>query len=223
MSAYGGPQIVSDGMIFFLDSSNPKSYPGAGTVWTDMSGFSNNITLINNVGFSTINAGSLVFNGTNNYAEGTNSASLDASTSMTVSAWIRITNFSGLMSIVGKGSTSPAGGWDFRLDGNTQLNLVKYAITDQKVTINALSANVWQNLCAVQGPANVTYYVNGSGVGIFNNSSSFVASTANLRVARDRDITYTPSNIGQIMIYNRTLSALEIQQNFNALRGKYGI
>jgi hypothetical protein len=30
-------------------------------------------------------------------------------------------------------------------------------------------------------------------------------------------------NVGNVQIYNRALSATEVQQNFNALRGRYGI
>ena len=34
---------------------------------------------------------------------------------------------------------------------------------------------------------------------------------------------YGSSNISQVQIYNRALSAQEVSQNFNALRGRYGI
>ena len=223
MSAYGGPLISSNGLIFFLDSANPKSYPGSGTLWSDISGYANNTTLINSVGFTTLSAGTLVFNGTNSYAEGNNSATLDASTSMTIACWVRPLSFKSNMSIVGKGSTSPSGGWDFRIDGDTNVNLVKYGVVDQRVFFPAIAANNWYHICACQGPLSVTYYINGSSVGVYPNPTPFIASTANLRISRDRDTIYTASNIGQIAIYSRILDANEIQQNFNALRGRFGV
>ena len=38
MAGNSGPKIVTDGLIFKLDASNNKSYPGSGTTWTDLSG-----------------------------------------------------------------------------------------------------------------------------------------------------------------------------------------
>jgi hypothetical protein len=35
------PRIVTDGLVLALDAGNPKSYPGSGTAWTDLSGNGN--------------------------------------------------------------------------------------------------------------------------------------------------------------------------------------
>ena len=40
-NAYG-PQIVTEGLVCCLDANNPKSYPGAGTTWYDLSGHGSN-------------------------------------------------------------------------------------------------------------------------------------------------------------------------------------
>ena len=39
-----GPQIVTEGLVCCLDANNPKSYPGAGTTWYDLSGHGSNGT-----------------------------------------------------------------------------------------------------------------------------------------------------------------------------------
>ena len=39
--------IITSGLVLNLDASNAASYPGSGTVWTDLSGLNNNGTLIN--------------------------------------------------------------------------------------------------------------------------------------------------------------------------------
>jgi len=57
------PKIVTDGLVLCLDAGNPKSYPGSGTTWTDLSGNSNNGTLVNGVGYNGSNLGSLSFDG----------------------------------------------------------------------------------------------------------------------------------------------------------------
>ena len=37
MSCVIGTNIVNDGLVLYLDAANPKSYPGSGTVWKDLS------------------------------------------------------------------------------------------------------------------------------------------------------------------------------------------
>jgi hypothetical protein len=64
---YYGPKIVTSGLVLCLDAANKRSYPGTGTTWTDLSGNSNNGTLINGPTFSAGNQGSIVFDGTDDY------------------------------------------------------------------------------------------------------------------------------------------------------------
>ena len=62
------PRIVTDGLVLCLDAANKRSYPGAGTAWTDLTANKNNGTLTNMTdNFSTDGAGSLTFDGTDEY------------------------------------------------------------------------------------------------------------------------------------------------------------
>lgn len=58
MAAHGGPNIVEDGLVLYLDAANKKSYPGSGTVWKDLSGNGNDGTLTNGPTFGSTNLGS---------------------------------------------------------------------------------------------------------------------------------------------------------------------
>ena len=60
MGFYRGPNIVTDGLVFAIDAGSERSYPGSGTVATDLVG-TNNGTLTNGVGFSNVNGGTLGF------------------------------------------------------------------------------------------------------------------------------------------------------------------
>jgi hypothetical protein len=64
----GGPNVVMDGLVLYLDAGNRISYPGTGTVWSDISRGGNNGTLTNGPTFNSGNGGSIVFDGTNDYA-----------------------------------------------------------------------------------------------------------------------------------------------------------
>ena len=38
----GGPNIVTDGLVFYVDAANQKSYPGTGTTVNDLTSNQNN-------------------------------------------------------------------------------------------------------------------------------------------------------------------------------------
>ena len=38
MGAFGGPDIITDGLVLALDAGSERSYPGTGTTWKDLSG-----------------------------------------------------------------------------------------------------------------------------------------------------------------------------------------
>jgi len=67
---YSDPMpTVRRGLIMNLDASNPSSYAGVGTVWYDISGNNNHVTLFNGVSFSgSGQSGYFYFDGTNDYA-----------------------------------------------------------------------------------------------------------------------------------------------------------
>jgi hypothetical protein len=69
MGAFAGPDGVESSLVLALDAANPKSYPGSGTTWTDLSGNGNNGTLVNGVGYVGTNGGALSFDGSNDYVE----------------------------------------------------------------------------------------------------------------------------------------------------------
>jgi hypothetical protein len=46
------PKIITDGLVLYLDAANTRSYPGSGTVWTDLSRVGNNGTLTNGPTFN---------------------------------------------------------------------------------------------------------------------------------------------------------------------------
>ena len=64
------PRIVTNGLVLCLDAANKRSYPGAGTTWTDLSHNPTNLTLYNGLSYSDEGNGSLLFDGTDDYASG---------------------------------------------------------------------------------------------------------------------------------------------------------
>ena len=83
MGAAAGPDIIEDGLILCLDAGNRQSYAGSGTVWRDLVG-SNNGTLTNSPTFNSANAGSIVFDGVNDYVSITNNSTLRPTNELTI-------------------------------------------------------------------------------------------------------------------------------------------
>ena len=59
----GTPRIVTNGLVLNLDAARQNSYAGSGTTWRDLSGNGNTGTLVNGVGYTGSNGGSLVLMG----------------------------------------------------------------------------------------------------------------------------------------------------------------
>jgi hypothetical protein len=77
MSVSSGPRGISSGLIFSTDPANVKSYKGSGSLLQNAAG-AGSLTLTNGPTFSTDKIGSIMIDGTDDYAEVTNSVSTAA-------------------------------------------------------------------------------------------------------------------------------------------------
>jgi len=217
---YNTAGIVTDGLVLALDAANPKSYPGSGTTWFDLSGNGNNGTLVNGVGYNSGNLGSLVFDGVNDYAPIGTSGFPFGSSAATLSGWAKTNTISGSWRWIvsyGTGNTSQS-----RFLG---INASTYYFGgySNDITASGVPLNTWFNMVGVYDETNASMYINGALVsGPTAKTWNTIANNA--QVGRQTNGSeYWNGNIAQVSIYNRAITAAEIQQNFNALRGRYGI
>jgi hypothetical protein len=127
MSVFSGPNVVTDGLVLCIDAANPKSYPGSGTTWFDVSGNRNNGTLVNGVGYTSANSGSMVFDGVNDYVTHTsNLTALDSITNsspFTFSSTFKLNAFPAVQvgtvtGLLMKGSYNPSYGLNLIYSGD---------------------------------------------------------------------------------------------------------
>lgn len=102
MSVYANPNIVTSNLLLNLDAFNPRSYPGSGSIWTDVSNTGQQFTLQNSSYYSyTSLPGSINFTRTTppttilgGYAQATMSGNLAVSTYLynnhTTEVWAKI-------------------------------------------------------------------------------------------------------------------------------------
>jgi Tfp pilus assembly protein PilE len=215
--------------ILYLDAGIGTSYPGSGTVATDLSGYGHNGTLLNGVGYSNANGGSWVFDGTN-----------DVISLGTGNTFFTLPNFSMELWFKSDGTT-PVTGTDPGLLGITYgIRLMVYstyltfALDDgtagpgmntappssfynsswHQVVIQANSTTryiyvdgVLSNTLNAGWPGITRWPTNGAYIGRDNNNSMY----------------FFTGNISSVRFYDKVLSAPEVKQHFDALRGRYGI
>ena len=92
MAVQWGTEIVTDGLVAYLDAGNQNSYPGTGTSWTDISRINNTTSLINGPTFDSAYGGSIVFDGVNDYAALHNAfTGITPTNNFTMDIWFRPT------------------------------------------------------------------------------------------------------------------------------------
>lgn len=229
MSLGHSPSIVTSGLILCLDAANVKSYPGSGTSWTDLSGNANGGTLVNGPTYSSTNGGNLTFNGTNQY--GSTPLSLGGYTAYTVSAWVKTTS-TGKEIMATYGVTNI---FEFWIGASPTLGkLMPYAYASggaasYRTSNTSINTGTWVYCVGVyQGSTStLNVYVNG----VLDNGTLTGTVPAALNSGASTVVIgnvnsgsyYFNGSMGEIKIYNRALSATEVAQNFNALRGRYGL
>ena len=219
MSAYSGPEISNDGLILCLDAANQKSYPGTGTTWFDISGNGNNATkggsqsptypAHNASGYFTFSGG---ITG-NNYSRF--QVTTPALNSITVIAFHYSTQSNGH---VLRHSTD-----DFQIGPNGYTAGTSYNNV-QTGGNRSSNLNTWVCDTLTFSGTDLIGYRNGLSVGTASRTSTSIAGgTLNIGTRNDAHAAHYVGNISFVAIYNRVLSAQEVQQNFNALRSRYDI
>ena len=216
-------KIVTDGLQLCLDAGNLKSYPTTGLTWTDLSGNGRNGTLsATSIGYNSANGGSLVFDGADDYVQC--SGSITTSTA-TFIVWIRRNgDQSASKGIIFSRSSSANG-----LNVGPASNLLGYTWSDSSVTYNWNSGltlpNLSWSMCAVSiaSSAATAYLYQASGLTTAtNNASHFNNTLDDIKIGQDEfGGRYFNGNIAQVSIYNRALTATEIQQNYLATKSRY--
>ena len=223
MALSHAPQIVSDGLIIYLDANNTSSYAGTGSTWYDLSGNSRHASLISSPSYEGFGRGKyLSFDGSTNYATIPYTITDNL---ITVSFWYYSKVFSANSSLDALISnfTSGISGFDVRLNSSTTINLAIVIDGSQSlVNIGTISNNTWYHIAFTYDGATIKTYLDA----VFKSSTNVIGTRANgtqICIGTSAFDTNRRATCGvpQVMIYNRALSDTEILQNYNATKGRY--
>jgi len=222
--------IATRGLIYQLDAGAPDSYPETGTLWYDLTSTTSSGSLTNGPVFNTSNGGFFSFDGTNDTVV---ISSITNAYPFTVSFW----------------ATHPT---SWIPSTQVMHQLLNMSIAGQRISIGTVNQSGWTNgptlmyggsnhwsvsatsaglgtgfanvVWVVHGSNNSNHaiYVNGVSQTMINNGGAH-GGTAGWQIASNGNGgEYWPGNIANVSVYNRTLAAAEVLQNFNAQKSRFG-
>lgn len=228
MALAHSPRIVTDGLVLALDAANKKSYPGSGTTWFDLSGRGNHASLVNGPTFSNSFMGGILTDGSNDYID-TNY--FLPNSNFTVTCVIKRVGISYWNPIWANEIYNSGLGYYAFFGNATTFTFTKSLSAQDSVTISQSGApNIYTISLsdAGNGTGTSSVYLNGTLLrSQILTLSSTSTKTVKISTRHSNDgtgIVDTRSNeVYVFSVYERVLTPSEIRQNFNALRGRFGL
>lgn len=237
MATIYSPNVVTNGLALFLDSMNPRSYPGTGTSWYDLSGNGNTGTL---TAFTGPSAGStsgydtntkyMMFDRHVGTADGAanNRVLINSSTSLsdclsqngvTIEFWLRMDTY--YCTAISRW----AGPWEIYYCGDLVHRTIGTGGSDGGSGYSYTNQfQRFHQIVATHDGTTRTLYVNNVNVLSDTNVVSGQDSTAQLPLGGYSNGNYAFAGAIPIFkLYNRVLTQNELTQNFNAIRERFGI
>ena len=212
-------------LVLYLDASDSNSYPGTGTVWYDISGNGNDVTMENVGNITWNNTGPVYFStGSNGWFSNPSGTNLPVGNSeYTYIIWVQlgsIWNGNGFMSIgpFGNGNESNA----FRAISTNQL-LNYWWGNDLSVSSSVSPTNGWFNAVAKYDGITRSIWVNGSLVGTDTPGGGHNVTTSALQIAKTTGSEFLNGNVGEVLIYNIAIPDPQIPQYFNNTKSRFGL
>jgi len=212
MAGTVAPNMVTDGLVLYLDAANTKSYVSGSTTWTDIAA-GNNGTLVNGPTYSSANGGSIVFDGVDDYAS---IPDINFTTS-TIDIWVYINAY-------GAGGTvfiyQSSNGFEIWSD---RAGLIRY---NKNSGTNLTSGpgftlNSWNNIVATSDGSVNRLYLNNANIGS-TNGGIFDNTSGDIRISSYGGYLIN-GRCSVLKMYNRALTTSEITQNYNATKTRFGL
>jgi hypothetical protein len=225
MSFSHSPKIITDGLILALDVGNPKSYISGSAAWFSLSSPTTSGSLINGPVFDSGSGGSIFFDGADDYVRIQNNLNPSNITVEFFCKALVTSSYEYLISNA-RDCCGTYNGYELKIvsgypyfqiwnsttvavNGTLTLTNQIYQITGTydgsqlKIYQNGVLTGTVNSILGIGNPPSYNLAVGGMG---FNPAQYNL--TGNIYVGR---------------VYNRALSINEIKQNFNALRGRFGL
>ena len=236
LQSYYQGNIVTNGLIMNLDAGNLISYGGTGTIWSDLTNTTTGATLTNGPTYNTSNNGSIVFDGTDDYAVGPTNMSISQNQPFTLELWVNLSSYTNLYPCLLQIKTDTTYGFIVLVTQASTYDGITFGSTDTWIRLrnagNQIVTNTWNQIV-------INY--NGAGAGTTSNYKMYINTQEQVLSTSGGFISLSQvNNIGTIenagrgfdnwtgrianfKQYNRALTQSEVIQNFNAHKSRYGL
>lgn len=235
--------FITDSLRLYLDAGYGQSFFNSfdfqqrvntlfTSTWRDISGWGAVATLFNGPSYSTAGGGSIVFDGTNDYAiVGSQTFNSTTTSSFTIETVFRRNNSTPLnfdtIYLHGNGTgLTDSRVWmvlDNNNNGQLAINYFSGAGFDNYITLNnaLFDTNFHHTVQVVDKSLNLMYgYYDNQLAGTSSIRPNSTTSVTTLDIA---GINYADVTIGYIRIYSKALSASEITTNYNSQKTRFGL
>jgi len=221
----GGPgNIVTNGLILYLDAANSLSYVSGSTTWRDLSSSNLSGSLFNGPTFSSGNGGSIVFDGSDDYVDCGTQIDLSQYSAFSVNVWVNSRSLTGFKSAFAFANNPSGTGWQHWIgtNGNNFYAEMRSGGSDRALSASGAILNAWSHITTVWNGTTLFLYVNGV-------ERSLIAASAITNTVRTLYIGYFPGFtvwdgfVSNTQIYNRALTASEVLQNYNSTKARFGL
>jgi hypothetical protein len=227
------PAIVTSGLTLNLDAGFSPSFAtipsnanlSTVTPWYDLSGNGNNGTLTNGPTYSSVNGGSIVFDGTDDYIDCGNSITFAQGFTLFI---LFKTTTSTLKVIAGKYSGASNDFWVGVLSNGTLRFSISLGGKREPTSTTVVNTGNWYLGTVIYNPSTfaASLYVNGNIEQTVIGDTLFLEPNPPFVLGNFPGYGYSLAFQGSIAIsqvYNRALSDSEVLQNYNALKGRFGL
>jgi hypothetical protein len=215
--------IILNGLVLHLDTANISSYPGSGTSWYDLSYNGITTTLNNSPTFSGFNGGYLIFNGSNQNVT-VSPSSIPFGNQISFCVWnYGITTQQS--SVVESRDIAGARTLNIHLpwaDGTIYFDCGGDRLS-QAAGSTYLGWNYWCFTKNTSTGAMVIYRNGTSWASSAGNTGTINATTVARLCSYAIDTTYHNAYLGNVQLYDRTLSSTEVLLNYNIQKGRFGL
>lgn len=198
-----------------------------GVNWYDSSGTNNNGTLVNGPAYNSLNLGSIVFDGVDDSVNAGNGSTLNMGTGdFSIESYFKAAGSSNYRIILQKGNPGVGSnrGYRLRIEADNTIQMTVTGDAEYVASTSTITYNTWYQVLGTKDSSGLKIYLNGALSGTGTSPTGTTTTSDNFTIGRqDQGNWPFNGNVSLVNIYNRSLTAAEVAQNFNAFRGRYGI
>jgi hypothetical protein len=241
---YAFGQIVTNGLVLSWDAADKNSYPGSGTVWSNLSGYVISGSLIsgsfqNSPTYNVSNGGNIVFDGTNQVVVPQYTGSIITTNNFTIEVWCRPTSTITIASeaTTGFGAfsgerfvTEPYFGSSTDCGAGVSVGTNGIAVVEHAGSYipallsynGSVSSTAFSQIVVTYTNKQPRAYLN---TNLVRTGLTSARSAVNLTVGQIGGMQYGwfAGGIAIVKFYTRVLSTDEITQNYNAQKSRFGL